>query len=467
MKKNSNRRRTVHLVSLGCPKNLVDSEYLLGLLTERGCRVVEEPDQAEILLVNTCAFIQSAVEESIDHILHLAEYKKTGPARILGVLGCLPQRYGAELIAALPEVDLFCGTGEVDLLPNLLEQARPDQVSKIRKMLRPGFLPDSTMPRLRSAPFYRAYLKIAEGCSNACSYCLIPRLRGPLRSRPLPWLIDEAAALAESGAKELILVAQDTTAYGRDLKDDSNLVRLLRDLAGISGLEWLRVMYAYPSGLTEELIEVLAQEPKVCKYLDLPLQHVRPALLRRMRRDDSPDLLSLVQSLRQAVPGLALRTTMMVGFPGETDADFAGLLDFISEARFEHLGVFKFSPEEGTAAAKALDQVPQRIKENRRRKLMARQRRLAREINRAMIGRTLPVLVEGVSPETDLLLVGRTQGQAPEIDGQVYLTKGRAAPGDIVPVLITHAHDYDLVGEIVDDGTSEEKGFLDRPVGGG
>jgi len=448
MKTSRNHERTVHLVSLGCPKNLVDSEYILGLLTERNYRVVEEPGRAEVLVVNTCAFIQAAVEESIENILNLAEYKKSGPARILAVAGCLPQRYGPDLAATLPEVDVFCGTGEVALLPDRLEQAWQGRVSETRTMLRPGFLPDFTVPRLRSAPFYRAYLKIAEGCSNACSYCLIPRLRGPLRSRPLPRLRDEAAALAEAGVKELILVAQDTTAYGRDLKDGSNLARLLRDLAGIPGLEWLRVMYAYPSGLTDELIEVLAGESKVCKYLDLPLQHVSPALLRRMRRDDSLDLLGLMGKLRQAVSGLALRTTMMVGFPGETDSDFSRLLDFISEARFEHLGVFKFSPEEGAAASKAGDQVPQRVKENRRRRLMAQQRRLAREINRAMIGRTLPVLVEGVSPETDLLLVGRTQGQAPEIDGQVYLTKGRAAPGDIVPVLITHAHDYDLVGEI-------------------
>ncbi len=444
-------KKTVHLVSLGCPKNLVDSEYMLGLLAEKGYQAVESPEGAEVLIVNTCGFIQSAVEEAVETILELAELKKNGLARKLVVAGCLPQRYKGDLAGLLPEVDLFCGSGEAGILPGLLERKNTGFEEPGRLWDRPGFMPAGPGPRLRSAPFFRAYLKVAEGCSNVCSYCLIPRLRGPLRSQRMDILLEEASALAASGVKELILVAQDTTAYGHDLGSRENLAVLLKKLCRVEGLEWLRVMYAYPSGLTDELLEVMASEPKVLPYLDLPLQHASPDVLRRMRRDGDLDLLGLVNRWRAAVPGMTLRTTMIVGFPGETDRDFDILLDFVQAARFDRLGVFKFSPEEGTVAASAKDQVPQRIKENRRRKLMAAQRRISRERNQALAGRTLPVLVEGFSEETDLLLTGRTMGQAPEIDGQVYITSGTASPGEIRQVLITEAHDYDLVGELTDE----------------
>ncbi len=444
-------KKTVHLVSLGCPKNLVDSEYMLGLLAEKGYQAVESPEGAEVLIVNTCGFIQSAVEEAVETILELAELKKNGLARKLVVAGCLPQRYKGDLAGLLPEVDLFCGSGEAGILPGLLERKNTGFEEPGRLWDRPGFMPAGPGPRLRSAPFFRAYLKVAEGCSNVCSYCLIPRLRGPLRSQRMDILLEEATALAASGVKELILVAQDTTAFGHDLGSRENLAVLLKKLCRVEGLEWLRVMYAYPSGLTDELLEVMASEPKVLPYLDLPLQHASPDVLRRMRRDGDLDLLGLVNRWRAAVPGMTLRTTMMVGFPGETDRDFDILLDFVQAARFDRLGVFKFSPEEGTVAALAKDQVPQRIKENRRRKLMAAQRKISRERNQALAGRTLPVLVEGFSEETDLLLTGRTMGQAPEIDGQVYITSGTASPGEIRQVLITEAHDYDLAGELTDE----------------
>ncbi|MBF0529857.1 MAG: 30S ribosomal protein S12 methylthiotransferase RimO [Deltaproteobacteria bacterium] len=442
----------VYLISLGCPKNQVDSEYLLGTLIQNGATIVDKPDEADLIAINTCAFIQTAVEEALDTILEMTRYRKDGSAKALVVLGCLPQRYGVDLTKSLPEVDLFWGSGDLDRLPEqitrLLAGTKIDEKPDTWPL--PGFAPDGPGPRVRAAPFYRAYLKIAEGCSNACSYCLIPQLRGPRRSRPLAVLVSEAEALAQSGVKELILVAQDTTAYGQDLSEAS-LAGLLAELAQIDGLEWLRVMYAYPAGINDTLIKVMADHAKVCPYLDLPLQHASPRILKKMNRRGSQDLVELITRLRQGLPGLALRTTMMVGFPGETEEDFNILMGFIQEVRFDRLGVFKYSPEEGSKAATLPQQVPQRLKENRRRKLMAAQRRISRAANRALIGKTIPVIVEGRSSETDLLLIGRTRGQAPEIDGQVYITSGTAAPGDIKPIRISQAHDYDLVGEIQPD----------------
>lgn len=439
----------IHLVSLGCPKNLVDSEHLLGLLSDHGARVTEDPDQARVIIINTCAFIESAVSEAIETILEMAANKPK--ATRLVVIGCLPQRYREDLVAIMPEVDLFWGAGRFEMLPERISRLLADEPPGPCDWTEPGFVVSSPGPRLRAAPFYRAYLKIAEGCSNACTYCLIPSLRGPYRSRPLDVLVEEASLLVESGVRELILVAQDTTVYGGDLPDPTSLAALLKGLDRIPGLDWIKVMYAYPSGMTDELIDTMAEAEKVCAYLDLPLQHVSPRILKRMGRKKDGDLPALVRKLRARIKGLSLRTTLMVGFPGETDEDFEMLLDFVAESRFEHLGVFKFCPEEGAPASGFPDQVPQRIKENRRRKIMALQRRISREINRSLVGRTLPVLVEGLSPETDLLLVGRTSGQAPEIDGQVLINKGIAGAGEMKSVLFTESHDYDLVGEIVED----------------
>ena len=444
------KARKIHMISLGCPKNLVDSENLLGMLTERGAEATSEANEADTIIINTCGFIHPAVEEGIETILEAARLKETGGLETLVVTGCLSQRYHEEFSESLPEVDVFWGTGGLDSLVDFLTTEGPDRRKAVPPYFSPGFALETPGPRLRAAPFYRAYLKISEGCSNACTYCLIPSLRGRQRSRPLETLIREAESLAESGVRELILTAQDTTAYGRDLSAGENLADLLRALVPIPGLAWIRLMYAYPSGLNKAVLKVMADEPRICPYLDLPLQHASPRILKRMGRKGATDLTALIDRLRSSIPGLTLRTTMMVGFPGETQEDFDILLEFVTRARFEHLGGFKFSPEEGARAAHFPDQVPQRIKENRRRKLMAVQRRISRELNRRLRGRTLPVLIEGVSQETELLLTGRTQGQAPEIDGQVYINEGTASAGEIRPVLITESHDYDLVGRIVD-----------------
>ena len=441
--------KRLHLISLGCPKNLVDSEYILGRMAELGWSVEDAPGQADVIMVNTCSFIRSAVEEAVETLLQMGELKHKGSARYLVVLGCLPQRYQDELVSSLPEVDLFWGSGGLENLPGAVEKLVRGEETAPTDWKSPGFAPARPGPRLRSAPFYQAYLKIAEGCSNACSYCLIPFLRGPYRSREMGVLIEEAAALAASGVRELILVAQDTTNYGRDLGGGGNLPDLLEELAAVDGLEWLRVMYAYPSGIDDRLIRVMAEEPKICAYLDLPLQHASPPILKRMGRRKGNDPKEILARLRSGIPDLTLRTTMMVGFPGETDHDFQFLLDFVTEVGFDRLGVFKFSAEEGAPASGFAEQVPQRIKENRRRKLMAVQRKISRKRLRALVGKTLPVLVEGFYRETDLLLAGRTRGQAPEIDGQVLITMGTAPFGSIQPVLITEAHDYDLVGELV------------------
>ena len=442
-------RFKIHPVSLGCPKNLVDTEGLLGLLSNLGGEPVERPEDADVILINTCAFIASAVEESVQTILELADFKGTG-GKLLVVFGCLPQRYGEELAASLPEVDVFWGTGGLDTLARRIRRRLSGPLEACLWPA-PGYAPASPGPRLRAAPFFRSYLKIAEGCSNACTYCLIPELRGPLRSRPMGALVEEAHALAESGVRELILVAQDTTAYGRDLTSRDNPADLLTALARVPGLAWLRLMYAYPNGLTNELLEVMAGEDKVCGYLDLPLQHAAPAVLKRMGRKGSRDLDGLIERIRRKVPGITLRTTLMVGFPGETDEEFALLRDFVARSRFDRLGVFKFCAEDGVRASGFPNQVPQRVKETRRRRIMADQRRISGEINRASIGAVAPVLVEGRSPETDLLFFGRTRGQAPDIDGVVYINDGTARPGDIQMVEITEAHDYDLVGRIVED----------------
>jgi len=451
---NQNQNKKIYIISLGCSKNQVDSEFLLGSLVRRGYEVTQESLEAGVILVNTCAFIQPAVEESIEIILEMADVKKSGQAWALVVAGCLPQRFQHDLALSLPEVDLFCGTGEINLLPGLLDALARGRKMRSWPLSPPGFIPPGSGPRLQAAPFFRAYLKIADGCSNACSYCLLPRLRGPFKSRPLEDLVDEAESLVENGVQELILVAQDTTAYGRDLSPATNLAALLERLVRVQGFEWLRVMYAYPSGVSDELIEVMGREPKICHYLDLPLQHASPGILERMGRGGEGSLPDLLARLRRGLPGLSLRTTLMVGFPGETDADFEQLLEFVKQSRFNHLGVFKFFPEEGTAAARFPNQVPQRIKENRRRKLMALQRRISRKLNQARTGQILPVLIESRSDETGLFLVSRTQGQAPEVDGQVLITRGEVHAGKIVPVKITHALDYDLIGEVVEGSGS-------------
>jgi ribosomal protein S12 methylthiotransferase len=439
------------MVSLGCPKNLVDAEVMLGCLDRAGYGITTDEHEAEIIIVNTCSFIGDAKKESIDTILDLADRKKDSRCRLLVVAGCLPQRYQDELVRELPEVDIFIGTADYPRIVELIaEHDQADQ--QICYTSDPDYLFDETLPRLNSSPAYTAYLKIAEGCSNCCTYCVIPSIRGPFRSRPLHSLVEEARRLAAGGVKELNIIAQDVTCYGEDLPDRPTLVDLLKSLAAIDGLRWLRLLYAYPDGITDGLIELLKEEPKLCKYLDVPVQHISDSVLQRMnRRSSGADIRRIIGRLREEVPAISLRTSLIVGFPGETDDDFRALLSFVEEARFDRLGVFCYSQEEGTPAAALDGQVTERVKRERYKRLMKAQARVSFLCNRALIGTVEEVLVEGYSDETDLLLKGRSARQAPDIDGMVYITSGTAEVGEIVPLRIIDSSDYDLIGEMVAD----------------
>jgi ribosomal protein S12 methylthiotransferase len=398
------------------------------------------------VVVNTCGFIESAKEESVDAIVELAELKRSGRCRKLVVTGCLVQRHADELARALPEVDHFLGTGAYPDVARIVSDAQ----AKRLVVPDPEFVHSAATPRVSSLPSHTAYLKISEGCDNACAFCIIPRLRGPQRSRPLEDVVAEAEALARGGVLELSLVAQDLTAYGTDLPGRPRLHALLRALARVDGVRWIRLHYAYPRDVPAALVETIADEPTIVKYLDMPLQHSSDRLLRAMKRGrDAPFLRRLLARLRARVPGIALRTSLIVGLPGETARDFEGLVRFVEEERFERLGVFEYSAEEGTAAAEMPGQVPQKVKRARFERLMELQQRISREHQRAMIGRRLEVLVEGRAEETEHLLAGRHAQQAPEIDGLTYLNEGVAYPGEIVTVEVTDASDYDLVGRVV------------------
>lgn len=450
---------TIHLTSLGCPKNLVDSEVMLGLLLERGLTVVGEPEEADLLLVNTCGFIQSAVEEGIDTILGLVERKREPAVKVV-VAGCMVKRYGAELARELPEVDLFLGPEEVATIGRRLDSllaaepaAGPGGGSRFYEQSDlPHFLMNASLPRKLATPSHRAYLKVTEGCDNRCSYCLIPALRGPLRSRPLPDLLLEARALAAAGVKELTLVAQDLTAYGLDQRGAPRLPELLKALLAETAIPWLRLLYLYPSRVDEGLLRLVAENPRLLPYFDLPFQHVADHLLKAMNRPYGEKLIrQLVGRIRQLVPEAAIRSTFIVGFPGESEEDSQRLAAFLRDCRLEQVGIFTYYPEEGSPAAELPDQCDDQLKEGRRRQLMALQADISLQINRARIGTRQEVLVEGVSAETDLLLEGRLRQQAPEVDGCVYITEGNCRPGDLVQVRIDEAHPYDLVGAITPD----------------
>lgn len=440
---------TVSLVSLGCPKNLVDAEVMLGQLPAERYEIVVDEQQADIIIVNTCAFINDAKEESVDTILEVAEYKQRGRCRLLIVSGCLPQRYQEKLQQQLPEVDLFIGTSEgariVELLEQQLRSSTPTQ-----EIGAPDYLYDHTTLRVNSSPAYSNYVKIAEGCSNRCSYCVIPQLRGNLRSRSIESLVAEVAALVSQGVTEINLIAQDITAFGHDRSDGANLPALLRELVKIDGLVWLRLLYAYPDGITDELIDLIAAEEKICKYLDLPLQHIDDLLLKQMnRRLGEVQTRQLLARMREKIPDLTLRTTFIVGFPGETREQFDKLLRFVEEGHFERVGVFRYSREDGTPAAEMPEQIPGQTKKSRYNRLMKAQAWVSFQKNRALIGRVEQVLIEGYSDETDLLLKGRSARQAPDIDGCCLITAGQANVGDYVALRITDSSDYDLIGEIV------------------
>ena len=434
------------MATLGCPKNRVDSEVMLGTLGARGYTLVERPEDASVIVVNTCAFIGPAKQESVDTILELAELKKSGRCNTLVVTGCLSQRYGPELAKEMPEVDHFLGTGAYVQIGDLLAaEAAPRQV-----IPDPDYVHDARTPKVNSSPKWTAYLKISEGCDNACAFCIIPTLRGAQRSRPIDDLVAEARTLAASGVRELNLVAQDLTAYGHDLPGRPQLHQLLEALCTVD-VRWIRLHYAYPRVFPDALIEVMAREPKIAKYLDMPLQHASDRLLRSMRRGrDSAFLVALLAKLRARIPGLTFRTSLIAGLPGETEEDFQLLKEFVRTQRFERMGCFQYSDEEGTAAYDFADKVPQKVIERRWREVMAVQKRINREQNRALIGKRLEVLVEGPSPESEHLLVGRHDGQAPDIDGVVYINDGFGYPGEFVTVEVTEAHDYDLVGKVVD-----------------
>ena len=438
------------LVSLGCPKNLVDAEVMLGHLPEERYEIITDESQADIIIINTCSFIEDAKEESVETILEVAEYKEQGPCHLLVVSGCLPQRYQDELTRELPEVDLFVGTGDapriVDLIERQLEKDTPSQ-----EIGTPDYLYDDQTPRVNSSPFYSSYIKIADGCGNHCSYCVIPQLRGNLRSRSIDSVCQEARNLAGKGVREINLIAQDITAYGGDRNDGATIEDLLRELVKVEGIDWIRLLYAYPDGISDELIELIASEEKVCNYLDIPLQHISDEILTRMnRRVTEQDIRSLLKRLRSRIPDLTLRTSFIVGFPGETLEQYEKLLAFVQEGHFERVGVFRYSREEGTPAAEMPDQVLARIKKSRLNKLMRAQARVSFNKNRELIGTTETVLVEGYSEETELLLKGRSARQAPDVDGQYLITAGQAEVGEMVRLKITDSSEYDLIGEIVE-----------------
>jgi ribosomal protein S12 methylthiotransferase len=447
-----NRRQKFSIVSLGCARNLVDSEVMAGLLQQSRYDMVEEPADADVVLVNTCGFIEAAKAESIDTILEIARLKEERKIKKLVVAGCLAQRYPEELAKELPEVDLFIGTGEV---PRIAEILRDSEALQDRRLYIgiPSYLYDHATPRLRTTPSYSAFLKVSEGCDHKCAFCIIPQLRGPHRSRPIDSVVEEAKRLARGGVKEINLIAQDLTAFGRDRRDGTTLYALLREMVGVPEIVWIRLLYAYPNFLDEPLLRLIRDSAKICNYIDIPFQHVSPRLLQRMRRGKSGSAVrEAVQKLRAAIPDITLRTSLIVGFPGETQEDFGQLLDFVEETRFERLGVFKYSEEEGTAAATMTEKVPEQEKERRWQEIMDLQVKISHENNKALIGTTQRVMIERAEVDTGELQ-GRTQAHAPEVDGVVYVQGGcgereNFQPGDMVSVKITGALDYDLISEI-------------------
>jgi ribosomal protein S12 methylthiotransferase len=463
----------IGFLSLGCPKNLVDSEVMLGLVESAGHTVTTDPREAEILVVNTCAFIDQAKQESVDTVLEMAQHKKTGACRRLIVTGCLAERYRDELRTQIPEIDSVLGTGDVPhildaigspqhppkfvrtngnsgrVIPLMPAQPEPRPVPERQVHPLPTYLYDADTPRRLTTPAHLAYIKIAEGCDYACSFCIIPTLRGHYRSRPSESIIAEARRLASSGVRELILISQDTTFYGIDRRERGALARLLHQLNRVDGLEWIRLLYLYPTTITDDTLAAIAECNKVCKYVDLPLQHAADRVLKAMKRPGTRSAYErLLTRIRDRVPGVTLRTTFIVGFPGETASEFAELCGFVRETRFDHVGVFTYSHEEGTSAFGLRDDVPRLEKRRRRSRLMTVQKAVVRQALKTRLGRQVRLLVDGSTPDHELVVRARLEGQAPEIDPVVYLTDcdpSRLMPGTFVDATIVGAHEYDLI----------------------
>jgi ribosomal protein S12 methylthiotransferase len=443
--------KNVYFVSLGCPKNLVDSQVMLGLLKSDLYNVAKEPDNADVIVVNTCSFIESSKRESIDTILEMADYKDNGKCKALVVAGCLAQRYKDELQRDMPEVDLFIGTGEYQRIAELVDWARKGELPQRAYVNKPAFIHTEAHPRMQTGEFYSAYLKISEGCNRRCSFCIIPTLRGNTRSRTVESLVEEATQLAKQGVKELNIVAQDLTEYGMEFRyQQMTLEKLLPALCRIDGIQWIRLFYAYPDQFSDELIDIMATEPKIVKYLDMPIQHTNDRILKAMNRKfTKKEIFDFIAKLRAKMPDIYLRTSTIAGFPTETEEEFEEFLADLRELKFDHLGAFVYSKEEGTKAGVMDGQIPMRTKVARQRKIKKLHHEFSILKNKDVVGKEFTVLVEGESDETELLLKGRHYGQAPGIDGQVLINSGDAAPGDLVRVRITEAMPYDVIGEIV------------------
>ena len=435
-------------VSLGCDKNLADSEVMIGMLASRGYQMVEEEDKADIIIVNTCCFIHDAKEESVETILQMAEYKHSGTLKALIVTGCMAERYKEEIITEIPEVDAVIGTASYDHILDAVDEALKGH--SYLKMEPLDALPEVDTHRLVTTGGHYAYLKIAEGCDKHCTYCIIPKIRGNFRSVPMERLLKEARQLAEDGVKELILVAQETTLYGKDIYGEKKLPELLRNLCKISGIRWIRILYCYPEEITEELIQVIKEEPKICHYLDLPIQHASDGILKRMgRRTSKEELIQIIERLRKEIPDIAIRTTLITGFPGETQDQHEELMDFVDEMEFDRLGVFTYSPEEDTPAAVMPDQIEESVKEDRQAELMELQQEIAFEQAESMIGKEMLVMIEGKVADENAY-VGRTYKDAPNVDGLIFVnTDEELMSGDFAKVKVTGACEYDLIGELI------------------
>jgi len=452
----------IGFVSLGCPKNLVDSEVMMGLSQEGGHMLTPNPQDADVLVVNTCAFIDSAKEESVNTILELAEFKKHGNCKRLVVTGCLGERYRDELKAQIPEIDAVLGTGEVPEIVGAIEGASRTRKIPLTLVQAPSLIPhpqslptylyDAESPRVFATPRHYAYIKVAEGCDYKCSFCIIPTLRGHYRSRPIDAIVREARSLAERGVREVILISQDTTFYGRDLNEGAALPALLRRLNTVEGIDWIRLLYLYPTTITDDILDAIAESEKVCNYIDLPLQHAADDVLRRMKRPGTrAHYEKLLSRIRERIPGVSLRTTFIVGFPGETDSEFEQLCEFVRNIGFDHLGVFTYSHEEGTTAYAYPDDVPSAVKTKRRNRLMAEQKRIVARAQKNRVGTQVNVMVDGPSPEHELVWRGRLQGQAPDIDPVVYLTEadpGSLRAGAVLEAEIVGAREYDLLARL-------------------